>query len=48
MKELKNNSSLGDVEDMDVSYDCELNSFSNLEPTSFEEFFVHDEWKQVM
>ena len=48
MKELKNNSSLGDVEDMDVSYDCELNLSTNLETTSFEEFSTDDELKEAM
>jgi hypothetical protein len=29
------NSNSSDVDDMDVSYDCELNLSTNLEPTSF-------------
>jgi hypothetical protein len=39
------NSDLGDVDDMDVSYDCEWNLSTNFEPTSFEEVASHDEWK---
>jgi hypothetical protein len=39
------NSNLGDVYDMDVSYDCDLNLSTNLEPTSFEEATFHYEWK---
>jgi hypothetical protein len=42
------NSNLGDVDDMDVSYDCELNLSTNLEPTSFKEAPYHDEWKESM
>jgi hypothetical protein len=42
------NSNSGDVDDMDVSYDCELNLSTNLEPTSFEEATSHDEWKESM
>jgi hypothetical protein len=38
----------GDVNDMEVSYDCELNLFTNFEPTSFEEVVPCDEWKEVM
>jgi hypothetical protein len=30
------NSNLGDVNAMDVSYDCELNLSTNIEPNSFE------------
>jgi hypothetical protein len=30
------NSNLGDIDDMDVSYNCDLNLYTNLEPTSFE------------
>ena len=41
------NSTLGDVEYMDVSYDCELNLSSNLEPT-FENDITCDEWKESM
>jgi hypothetical protein len=33
---------------MHVSYDCELNLSTNLEPTSFEEATSHDEWKEAM
>jgi hypothetical protein len=29
------NSNFGDVDDMDVSYDCELNLSTNLEPNLF-------------
>jgi hypothetical protein len=39
------NSNSGDVEDMDVSYDCELNLSTNLESTSFKEATSHDEWE---
>jgi hypothetical protein len=39
------NSNSGDVDDMDVSYDCELNLSTKLEPTSFEEATSHYEWK---
>jgi hypothetical protein len=39
------NSNSGDVDDMDVSYDCELNLSTNHEPNSFEEATSHDEWK---
>jgi hypothetical protein len=42
----KSNSS--DVDDMDASYDCELNLSTHLEPTSFEEATSHDEWKEVV
>ena len=42
------NSNLGDVDDMDVSYDCELNLSTNLELTSFEEATSHDELKEAM
>jgi hypothetical protein len=31
------NSNSGVVDDMDVSYDCELNLSTDLEPTSFKE-----------
>jgi hypothetical protein len=37
-----------DVEDMDVSYDCELNLSTNHELTSFKEATSHDEWKEAM
>lgn len=33
---------------MDVSYDYELNLYTNFELTSFEEATSHDEWKKVM
>eukprot|EP00253_Pinus_taeda_P002980 PITA_02980 len=33
---------------MDVSYDCELNSSKDFEPTSFKEAASHDEWKEGM
>jgi hypothetical protein len=36
------------VDDMDVSYDCDLNLSTNFEPTSFEEATSHDEWKESM
>ena len=39
------NSNLGDVEDMDVSYDCELNLSINLVTTSFEKVASHAKWK---
>jgi hypothetical protein len=42
------NSNLGDVDDMDVSYDCELNLSTNLEMTSFKEATSRDEWKESM
>jgi hypothetical protein len=38
----------GDVNDMDVSYDYELNLSTNFGPTSFEEVVSHDEWKEAM
>ena len=40
------NSNSGD--DMDVSYDCELNLSTNHESTSFKEATSHDEWKEAM
>jgi len=42
------NSNSSDVDDMDVSYDCELNLSTNLEMTSFKEATFHDEWKEAM
>jgi len=42
------NSNSGDVDDMDVSYDCELNLSTNHEPTSFKEATSHDECKEGM
>jgi hypothetical protein len=41
-------SKLGDVDYMDVSYDCELNLSTNIEPNSFKEVDSHDEWKDSM
>jgi hypothetical protein len=43
-----NNSNSSDVDDMDVSYDCDLNLFTNFEPTSFGKTTTHDEWKEAM
>jgi hypothetical protein len=43
-----NNSNSGEVYDMNVSYDCELNLSTNLEPTSFEEATSNYEWKESM
>ena len=37
------NSNSGDVDDMDVSYHCELSFSTNLELTSFKEATSHDE-----
>ena len=37
---------LGD--DMDVSFDCELNLSANFEPNSFIELVLCDEWKEDM
>jgi hypothetical protein len=42
------NSDSCDFNDIDVSYDCKLNLATNLEPSSFEEFVFHDEWKEDM
>jgi hypothetical protein len=42
------NPNSGDVDDMNVSYDCDLNLSTNLEPTSFKEAASHDEWKEAM
>jgi len=42
------NSNSGDVEDMDASYDCELNLCTNHELSSFKEDTSHDEWKESM
>jgi hypothetical protein len=42
------NSNLGDLDDIDVSYDCELNLSTNFVPTSFEQDTSHDEWKEAM
>ena len=42
------NSNLGDVDYMDVSYDFELNLSTNLESISFEEVVTCDEWKEAM
>jgi hypothetical protein len=38
----------GDVDDMNVSYDYELNLSTNFEPTSFEEATSHDELEEAM
>ena len=35
-------------DDMDVSFDCELNLSANFEPTSFEEASTRAEWKEAM
>jgi hypothetical protein len=37
----------GDVDDIDVSYVCDLNLSTNFEPTSFEATNFHDEWKEA-
>jgi hypothetical protein len=42
------NSNASDVNDMDFSYDCELNLFTNFEPSSFEEVVPRHEWKEAM
>jgi hypothetical protein len=42
------NSNSGAADDMDLSYDCELNLSTNFEPTSFDEVASHDEWKEAM
>jgi hypothetical protein len=42
------NSNSKDIDDMDASYDCDLNLSTNFEPTSFEEATSHDEWKEAM
>ena len=45
------NSTLGDPKssnNMEASFDCELNLSANSEPTSFEEVASHDEWKESM
>jgi hypothetical protein len=33
---------------MNVSFACELDLCTNIEPTSFEEFVSHDEWKEAI
>ena len=44
----------GDVDDFDspvdmnVSYNCELNLSTDIEPTSFKVAASHDEWNEVM
>jgi hypothetical protein len=38
----------GDVDDIDVSYDFDLNLSTNFEPTSFKEATFHGEWKEAM
>ena len=35
-------------DEMDVSFDCELNLYSNFEQNSFKEATTHDEWKESM
>ena len=35
-------------DDMDASFDCELNLYANLEPNSFKEASTHAEWKESM
>ena len=35
-------------DDMDVSFDCELNLYSKFEQNSFKEATTHDEWKESM
>jgi hypothetical protein len=42
------NSNSGDVDDMDVSYDYDLNLSTKLEPGSFKEDDSYDEWKESM
>jgi hypothetical protein len=42
------NSESGDVNDIDVSFNYELNLSTNIEPNSFEEDASHDEWKEAM
>jgi hypothetical protein len=42
------NSNSSDVDDMDVSYDCELNLSNKLELNSFQEATSHNEWKEAM
>jgi hypothetical protein len=42
------NSNFGDVNDLDVSYNYELNLSTKLEPNSFKEVVSHDEWKEAM
>jgi hypothetical protein len=41
------NSNSSDVDDMDVSYDCELNLSTNHKSTSFKEATSHDKWKEA-
>jgi hypothetical protein len=41
-------SNSSDVDDMNVSYDCELNLSTNLESYSFKEVVSHREWKEIM
>jgi hypothetical protein len=33
---------------MDVSFDCELNLSTKIEPNSFEEVASHNEWKEAI
>jgi hypothetical protein len=42
------NSNSGDVDDMDISYDFELNLYTNFETNSFVQASSHDEWKESM
>jgi hypothetical protein len=42
------NSDSSDVNDIDVSFDCELNLSTNIKPTSFEEATSCDQWKEAM
>jgi hypothetical protein len=42
------NSNSDDVDDMDVSYDFDLNLSTNLEPTSLKKVSSHDECKEAM
>jgi hypothetical protein len=43
-----NDSDSGDVNNMEVSYDCELNLSTNFEPTSYEKVVFHDQWREAM
>jgi hypothetical protein len=44
----EDNSNSGDVDDLNVLYDCELSLSLNLEPTFFKETTSHDDWKKDM
>lgn len=37
-----------DVDDMNVSHDCELNLSSNFKLNSFKETSSHDQWKELI